>query len=361
VTPEEKAAQRLLYLRGMSPPVNVEKLARNYADIEFDDLPVSGDAMVIRAPRYLERPLILLNKSQSNAARRRFTIAHEIGHLALGWHSGTFACHVSETNAYISGDYGVAEAEANRFASELLMPTPWVKAHIESCDTIEKTYKGLKERADVSYEAARIKLLANLPPGFVCMVEGGPGSQPKIAHSAGTRLSLYLEYRDRLEVASVIRSLDRHAVDGCIIPRSQLSIRWWKVDCRCEAPDAEDDRPSTTILRELLELLHDNAKVVIAGERSINGLVSSANQSVTTRDTGSLYGALKLRFGRRDVLTNPFLQPIVEHPVFESFLVVKAKELAAGKNISRMRKQKPPSPPVDGPGSAGTDGPTSLR
>lgn len=57
--------------------------------------------------------------------RRRFTIAHEIGHLMLGH---TFDCGIDTDN----------EAEANQFAAELLMPLAILKVDYKNEPDLEK-------------------------------------------------------------------------------------------------------------------------------------------------------------------------------------------------------------------------------
>lgn len=83
--------------------------------------------------------MLLLNTSLTKLeARRRFTISHEIGHLKIPWHGGSIACHIDEGGASVSGDQYLREGEAHRFASELLMPTEWMRMVIAEEDTIER-------------------------------------------------------------------------------------------------------------------------------------------------------------------------------------------------------------------------------
>ena len=59
-------------------------------------------------------------KAGLNSGRRRFTIAHEIGHYVL--HSQTGLDHEDSANNFTIWTDGAEEAEANLFAAELLMP-----------------------------------------------------------------------------------------------------------------------------------------------------------------------------------------------------------------------------------------------
>ena len=89
--------------------------------------------------------MILLNSNMGHC-RKRFTLAHEIGHILLGHMPAQLA-----NGSIIEARYGWQEAEANCFASELLMPLP----------ALEKfgvmSIAGICEVFDVSPDAARIK------------------------------------------------------------------------------------------------------------------------------------------------------------------------------------------------------------
>lgn len=78
----------------------------------------------IRADAYLRcvngSSYIVLKKSL-NDNRKKFTIAHELGHFYIPWHSDLmFGCDIKEMN--LKNDYAPREKEANLFAAELLMP-----------------------------------------------------------------------------------------------------------------------------------------------------------------------------------------------------------------------------------------------
>ena len=106
---------------------------------------------------------ILLNGASSQA-RRRFTLAHELGHFLNLWHrpeqsSGRFAC--SRADLAMSwrkpsarpSRHVVQEAEANRFAIELLAPLRLVRPYLRGIPDLAAV-QGLANDLDLSREAS---------------------------------------------------------------------------------------------------------------------------------------------------------------------------------------------------------------
>lgn len=96
-------------------PLDVEGLAGSLGiAIRYEAMPIgqSGYFSVVNGT-----PVIGVNHKHPRN-RQRFTIAHELGHYFLHRHYGTF------TDQYLYRDDGKDEREldANRFASDLLMP-----------------------------------------------------------------------------------------------------------------------------------------------------------------------------------------------------------------------------------------------
>jgi len=79
--------------------------------------------------------------------RQRFTVAHEIGHLLLGHTGKNFILDLNSKKP--------EEIEANQFAAELLMPSPFLKADIKK----SKDPKTLARRYWVSEEAMWWRLM----------------------------------------------------------------------------------------------------------------------------------------------------------------------------------------------------------
>lgn len=104
----ERAAERFraMFGLGLGPLSSVTRIAENAGAVVVR---VQGLASEIDAVSFAtKRPLIALNGDGRSVCRERFGIAHELGHFSL--HIGV-----------LTGDR-LTEAQANRFASALLLP-----------------------------------------------------------------------------------------------------------------------------------------------------------------------------------------------------------------------------------------------
>jgi len=73
----------------LTPPVNVMEVAGRYADLEILSWEFACDALVVGLGSMDgRRPKVFIRANYQGRRRRRFTIAHEIGHLVLPWTSG---------------------------------------------------------------------------------------------------------------------------------------------------------------------------------------------------------------------------------------------------------------------------------
>jgi hypothetical protein len=163
--PEEKVARRFSQIRGLKPPVDVESLVRESAYLEEADLPVNFDAVFLDRSANYPRPRIIVAMGQP-ATRRQFTLAHELGHIVIPWHKGTHFCKVSGEARLIDEITNEVEAQANRFAAELLMPADWVAGMNSTCRSLSELGDSM-QKATVSYQAASIRLAQLLPGGFL--------------------------------------------------------------------------------------------------------------------------------------------------------------------------------------------------
>jgi hypothetical protein len=152
-----------------SNPVEVAGAARRAAG--QDTAPISVEAvMTLCNVRFTIRPMpeglsglvvvvsdspVIAVRSQDNPRRRRFSFAHELGHVLLGHHD-TF--HVDFTRAEgFPPDYNWRhERAANDFGAALLMPAALVREDIENIVPLD--VRDLSKRYEVSEQAMSIRL-----------------------------------------------------------------------------------------------------------------------------------------------------------------------------------------------------------
>jgi Zn-dependent peptidase ImmA (M78 family) len=108
-------------------PVPVEAIAEDLLGLRIVEEPLAVSGLLYPADR-----LIVLNADES-PVRRRFTLAHEIGHWVCQCLEGTGApVFCRHQDVAVSADRAL-EREANLFAAELLMPADAVAAlHAEA-------------------------------------------------------------------------------------------------------------------------------------------------------------------------------------------------------------------------------------
>jgi len=155
---EEKSVNILKEFNLLKSPINVNKLAKKLGvGVEasnFND-EVSG-LFVIKD----DKPYIAYNLNQSKK-RRRFTIAHELGHFIL--HSKSKSLFIDKNKSIMyrnsessTGEF-LKEREANAFAAALLMPIPLILQEVKDLngdDIIEK----LASKFNVSTQAMSFRL-----------------------------------------------------------------------------------------------------------------------------------------------------------------------------------------------------------
>jgi hypothetical protein len=122
------------------PPVDVEELAESLCCLRVrraDDLgqipgaPSVGKLSGLLLPARRE---VWVNRHEP-WERRRFSVAHEVGHFLLhaGQQDDVVYCRSGDLRPDPDSPEKLREREANRFAAELLMPEPMVAAAVAEC------------------------------------------------------------------------------------------------------------------------------------------------------------------------------------------------------------------------------------
>lgn len=131
-------------------PEGPEKLAEKLG-ITVRDSPLTGcDGWVLV---HGKRIVIRIN-SESSATRRRFTLAHELGHLLLG-----VPTVVGETVFDSLRSDSVEERRVNTLAGELLLPESVVRRACPAVPVVATQFKKLAKRANISELAVAIRVV----------------------------------------------------------------------------------------------------------------------------------------------------------------------------------------------------------
>ncbi|MCY4427675.1 MAG: ImmA/IrrE family metallo-endopeptidase [Halieaceae bacterium] len=146
------------------PPVPVERIARLLgAEVRY--LPFEGELAGMLIRDEAGRGIVIGVNSLHHLNRRRFTIAHECGHLQL--HKGQRAyvdrspLRINRRDEVSSQAMNVEEIEANRFAAELLMPYDMIVEDLMGVALDIEDEGALKELGDryrVSIQALTLRL-----------------------------------------------------------------------------------------------------------------------------------------------------------------------------------------------------------
>lgn len=168
LTPEGYAVSLLHDLKINSFPVRLHDVITALKIFyREDDMGQSGsyDGFLAKIPG---KTGILINKNIEYEPRKRFTIAHEIGHLTIKGHiKKTYKCTPLEIERYHSKSK--EEYEANRFASEFLLPSVEVKKKLKMNEASMSLIKKISEEFGTSLSATALKVV-KLAENDSCMV-----------------------------------------------------------------------------------------------------------------------------------------------------------------------------------------------
>lgn len=138
-----EAATRLLAHYGVEEASHImlEAFAEDQGAPVFEG-PLDG--AVARLVRVADRGRIRVADSERNEGRKRFSIAHELGHFVLG-HTDLRWKGCKEGDMTEFGGRSMVETEANFFASEFLLPDELVRPR---CDVRKVDLRPVKEIAE---------------------------------------------------------------------------------------------------------------------------------------------------------------------------------------------------------------------
>jgi hypothetical protein len=309
-------------------------LAKLYATLDIISMPFNIDGISLNLKVPGRRPAIILNKNRP-PTRRRFTLAHEIGHLVIPWHVGTIIDDIEIEHGSDSPFYWELEGEANRFAAELLMPSTWVEGILGQHDNPCEMLEDIRIGADVSFDAALIRLNNALPSGYIYSLVKDDGLVMSAGRSEGTLAS-------RPERGTL---LDFNTAFPASTARWAMALRggicaWWYFPRETTLPDVDETRGWREVLDEILCDLDLDGDVIRTVRQTVNAIVAYANSTVSNKlrlekrpkTAEAIYSASMQRFDSRG-RDEPILYEVAAHRLFATYLTLRAKHLAS--NLTR--------------------------
>lgn len=219
---EKKLAKKLIKKYSLAPPINIRELLEKYAKCVEDALPNDADAICIMN---ITEPLVILDRFKSET-RKRFTLAHELGHLIIPWHSGMISCHTDKEGTINESAYQIMESEANSFAAEILMPSEWLRDFVlqNEDNGINDLIETVAHIAQVSRSAAFFSIIKHLPEGYVFYIRNNELNFDSVKKSPGT--SFIIPTQNHIYDYNW---LDQMSIETGNYDLDSIDIHWWKL------------------------------------------------------------------------------------------------------------------------------------
>lgn len=153
-------AKKLLVETGQnSLPIDVRQICMDLGiDIQDACDLNEYETLMIKMSRDREEASIFISNRFLYESRKRFSIAHALGHLNIPWHLRTvYQCRKVNYGSFLSED--VQEEEANSFAAELLMPEEHFRSNIPDLSDKEFHMFQMIDLAEQTYDVSLAALL----------------------------------------------------------------------------------------------------------------------------------------------------------------------------------------------------------
>ena len=185
-------------------------------DIIYREVPLENyDGRIVYGKR--GKALITINSNLTYEPRKRFTIAHELGHFMLG-HNRREGVHDNQASMeyYQNGNQ---ETEANQFATELLIPTSVFLEYI----------KGEKFSPQLMYDLAG-EFKTSVTSIVYKYLDYGPHP-----------IAVFYSYNNRIKYCKKSKNYKRRVIDfnNLPVPHNSVAEEWYKDGAQYGANDIQ--------------------------------------------------------------------------------------------------------------------------
>jgi hypothetical protein len=300
-----KLADRVYRDYGGEFPVPVRQMVADRAELLQENWDLECDALTVGLDT--PRPKVFLRSGATYEPRVRFTLAHELGHLVIPWHTGVKGCAPGPG----LGGLVDQEQEANRFAGSLLLPPNFAR-HAFSEYTLADAFERISH-AEMSAVAFALTMARYLIPGFALFAERSGGDDPLLVWSRGSS-----------GFNTSLTNAIQNGIDRGMVLVAGKRVDWVRFVDQQELVVAEDERSTSQILRDAIATAGstvDPHKLFM----SVNGVVGGKLSTDRTSSAEGMYAALRHNFD----LDRRIPAVVKESADFDLYLVRKAQERAA--------------------------------
>jgi Zn-dependent peptidase ImmA (M78 family) len=331
--PEVGYARRILEIHGLAPPIKIVDLCRRYSSyIELPFAPFPQVDGVVWGLKTAAQTIFINSLKPVN--RRRFTAAHELGHVIIPWHRGDIVEVATPDDAgdptvkrFVASQDRDIEEQADRFAAELLMPSDWVRdLAVKSADLGDLAIQ-IADKAQVSLPAATLRASQLVMSDWTLVLEiEGQGVRYRIRDGSHSRaLQRYSTINDikksKNHEGIATRSYGRYRISGFRPSIARLPEL---------APTAKTWRKS---LKACLEANFGSSPERADAQARINAIFGCNAAPGLRNDELRLYSSLLLRFeGDID------FGHLLEDPFFVEYLVLRTRALVT-RHQAKSRDQ----------------------
>ncbi|EPH6499615.1 ImmA/IrrE family metallo-endopeptidase [Vibrio cholerae] len=309
MTPVEKMAARVLSRHGVQPPYNLNELVEKYADIEEHHFPFDADGVTVGIGRD-KKPQILINMSQP-PTRKKFTLAHELGHIIIPWHTGTIVSHINPMGANF--EYREMESEANQFAAELLIPRFWLLDLQKKFISVEHFLKKIITDTGASRDAVLIKFCNTIEIPIIFVEIDFHGQIVKTYKTKSAPSGANISESNNVNDVSFTTSSSEEMFNI-----GDRNYRAWVFNDAI-VNEETDSRPWREVLTQLLDETNSHAL-----RPRINAILPAQYQSNKQKSESEICSLIIRSYDVRGEF-----DAVVAHPLFSQYVIKRVKELIA--------------------------------
>lgn len=314
MTPVEKMAARVLLRHKLQPPYDLDALVQNYADIEQRHFPFDADGVTVGIGGD-KTPLILINSSPP-ITRKKFTLAHELGHIIIPWHTGTIVSHINPDGVNV--EYREMESEANQFAAELLIPKSWLLNLQKGFTSVEHFINKIVQESGASRDAVFIKFFNVIEIPIICVELDMSGDLIKSYRTGNAPTGAVLSGKDLIndKVFTTASSEEVFSV-------GDREYKAWVFNDKNIKDTETDPRPWREVLKQILNET-DSQKLLL----SINAILAAQYSSHKKKSESEICALIIRSYDVRGKFDS-----VVAHPLFPQYVIKRIKELMAKNKL----------------------------